>query len=299
MPPDIESPTVVTRPPVTVCVIMTVRNRRSLTLTSVRAALDEADHEKVSVSVVVVDDGSTDGTAEAVAAMDETRVCVVRGSGALFWAAGMALAEETALRQRPEYLLWLNDDVDLDDGFLPLLLEASRSHGDAVVVGATRDASSGATTYSGLRRHGAHPLSFELVDPARRTIEVDAFNGNVVLVPREVSEALGGIDGAFAHAYADIDYGLRLRRSGHAAVLAAGTVGSCTRNSSAGTWTDPSLSVSERIRLLHSPKGAPARSGARFLRRHAGPTGLLFLVTPYLRIAREALWRRAGRGAAS
>ena len=46
-------------------------------------------------------------------------------------------------------------------------------------------------------------------------VEVDAMNGNLVLVPRPTAERMGGIDGKFSHALADIDYATRARRLGH------------------------------------------------------------------------------------
>ena len=69
------------------------------------------------------------------------------------------MAEGIALRSSPDYVLWLNDDVVLQPGFLRRLLDTSRRHGDAVVVGATFDPVTGATTYSGLARSGRHTLA--------------------------------------------------------------------------------------------------------------------------------------------
>jgi GT2 family glycosyltransferase len=295
VPPHAETGGGPQRAKVLICTIMTVRNRRACTVSAVRAVLAEATSE-ADVTVVLVDDGSTDGTARSVAAVAPDRVRVVAGSGELYWAAGMALAERVALGATPDYLLWLNDDVVLDSGLVSVLLDVSRRNDGAVAVGATRDPVSGTTSYSGLRRTGGHPLAFGLVEPAGVDQDVATFNGNVVLVPRAVYEAVGGIDGAFAHAYADIDYGLRVGELGHRSVLAGRTVGSCARNPSVGAWTDKALPSWRRVRLLHGRKGAPPRSGARFLRRHGGPAWPVFLATPYLRIAGEGMVRTLRRG---
>jgi GT2 family glycosyltransferase len=279
-----------------ICAVMTVRDRRQMTVSCVDSVLHEGDTDGITVSVVVVDDGSSDGTAEAVTAIDMHRVQVVSGPGDLYWAAGMALGEEVALLRRTDYILWLNDDVVLDPGFLRVLLDLSDEHGGAVAVGATRDADTRTTTYSGLRRAGWHPLAFKIVEPTSIAVDVETFNGNVVLVPRLIFEAVGGIDGGFAHAYADIDYGLRLTRMGYRAVLAAGHVGTCSRSLSKGTWRDGSMSPFNRLRQLHSRKGAPPRSSARFLRRHGGAAWPVFLATPYVRIVWETLLAPIGRG---
>jgi GT2 family glycosyltransferase len=270
----------------TVCALLAVHNRRELTLRAVSAVLDDP---AIDASAVVVDDGSTDGTAEAVTTrFARVGVRVVTTDGNRYWAAAMSTAERVARLADPDYLLWLNDDVNLETGAIRRLIAASIEAGGAVAVGATRDPSTNATTYSGLCRSRAHPLSYRLVEPGRSSRFVEAFNGNVVLVPREAATRVGGIDGDFAHAYADIDYGLRLRRAGLSAVLAPGFAGTCVRNSPAGTWRDRDLPVGRRIARLHEPKGAPPRSSARFLARHGGVAWPLFLLTPYARIVSEA-----------
>ncbi len=58
-------------------IVMPVHNRRALTLGCLRS-IDACDHTGLDVHVVVVDDGSTDGTAEAIAA-GHPGVEVIRG----------------------------------------------------------------------------------------------------------------------------------------------------------------------------------------------------------------------------
>ena len=66
-----------------------------------------------------------------------------------YWAAGMAVAEQTAVRGNPGFLLWLNDDTILDQDALSRLLATADLHPGAIVVGATRDPLSGDLTYGG------------------------------------------------------------------------------------------------------------------------------------------------------
>ncbi len=268
-----------------VIAILTCHNRREATLTCLESLYAQRLPPGCTLDAVLVDDGSTDGTAAAVRARFP-RTRVVEGDGQLYWARGMALAERVATAGDPDSLLWLNDDVVLEPGALAALLErTAATEGRAIVVGALRDPWTGEITYSGVRRAGMHPLRFERLQPSGEPISCDTFNGNVALVPRAIYEALGGIDDGFEHAAADFDYGLRARCLGFDVVLASTPVGTCPRTAPRAPWLDPRLSGRERWGLLLGPKGLPPRSQARYLRRHGGLLWPLFWLSPYAKAA--------------
>ncbi len=216
---------------------MACHNRRDLTVRAMSSAVTAALTAGVDIDFTVFDDGSTDGTSKALQELD-LPVQVISGDGSAFWASGMAQAERAVLAGSDavdtDYLVWLNDDVDLDISALLNLRRVVEEHEGSVVVGAMRDAISREITYSGLERAGMHPLRFNLVQPTTSTLPIETFNGNLVVVPLCVARALNGIDGEFSHALADIDYGLRCGRSGIPVHLAAGTQGTCSRNIPAG-----------------------------------------------------------------
>ncbi len=267
---------------VKIIAILTSHDRRSETLTCLRSFFSQSAKDFVELEAVLVDDGSSDGTVEAVRDLKQP-VAIVMSADDLFWARAMALAEERALRVDPDYLLWLNDDVVLDPDALERLRSLAIESGNAsVVVGALRDPEIGEVTYSGLDRHRLHPLRFDRVEPAEDPLTVDTFNGNVVLVPRAVSAKVGRIDGEFAHGIADFDYGARVVKAGLVNLLAPGTVGTCSRDSAFAPWLDRSLPLRERASLLFGRKGVPPRSRARYLRRHGGPFWPIFWLMPYV-----------------
>jgi GT2 family glycosyltransferase len=234
--------------------------------------------------LVLVDDGSADGTADAASSLSD-RVEVVRGDGSLFWARSMAIAERRAMESRPDYLLWLNDDVILDPDSLKTLVAASGDPARRIVAGWVVDPISGAATYGGIQRVDWHPLRYRFVTPCDGTPRpVTSFAGNVVLVPRHAYLLVGGIDGAFSHARADWDYGLRARRHGIQIVVTGQAVGTCPAGVY-GSWRDPGLSVREKARICFGRKGYSPRSMARYLRRHGGPVWVVYWTTPFLRFA--------------
>ena len=246
------------------------------------------------LEAVLVDDASVDDT-EQVVRRTFPAVSVISGTGALYWAGGMAHAENTAMTLNADYLLWLNDDVTLNQDALAHLLSTERQvgAGRCIVVGAVRDPESGELTYSGLRRQGRglHPLRVEMVHPTGGVEPVEMFHGNVVLVSIRAAMAVGPIDGGFSHAQADLDYGLRARNVGIQGVLAPKSVGTCRRNRSSSPWLDPSLPAARRLQILFGRKGLPPRSAARYLRRHGGFLWPVFWVAPYVR-ATVSLIRR-------
>jgi GT2 family glycosyltransferase len=266
--------------------ILTCHNRRELTLRCLRTFFaQQLEGREVRLSAVVVDDGSSDGTGKTVK-QDFPAVEVVLGTGSLFWAKGMAVAERRARLGSPDFLLWLNDDVELGSHGVAVLLDVAESAGRrAIVVGALSSPTGDQVTYSGVRRTGLHPLRFERVVPCGKPVACDTFNGNAVLVPRDVYEQVGGIDAAFAHSEADFDYGLRARALGFEVLVAPVLVGTCARPAVNRPWRDPETPVRERWRSLVGPKGLPPRSRARYLRRHGGPVWPLFWLAPYVRAA--------------
>ena len=269
--------------PLNVTAILASHNRREKTLACLASFYAQQTDLAVSLGVVLVDDGSSDGTPDAVRERFSD-VEVIAGSGSLYWAGAMAVAERAAVARDPDFLLWLNDDVVLGPPALESLIETSRrAEGRSIVVGATRDPASGTLTYSGLRRAGWHPLHMALVQPDDRPLEVETFNGNVVLVPRAVREAVGPMDGALLHSAADYDYGLRAGRMGFRNLLAEGTVGTCERDGGRRPWRDADLPLRERLTQFFGPKGFPLRPRARYLRRHGGPAWPALWLWTYLR----------------
>lgn len=268
-----------------VTAVLACHNRRDLTLRCLDSLFEQSE-AGVSVSAVLVDDGSNDGTGAAVMRRF-SRVRVVRGTGNMFWARAMAMAESHAVRARPDFLLWLNDDVTLAPGALGCLLHAAAStSGGALVCGAVLDPEVGTVTYSGVRRSGLHPLKFDRVTPTGSLEPVDTFNGNVVLVSRAAYERVGGIDPGFVHSYADFDYGLRARAAGIQPYLAAEWVGTCRRDPRPHPWRHGNAVLLERYRMFTSHKGGtPLRSHARYLRRHGGLLWPVFWAAPYVRFA--------------
>jgi GT2 family glycosyltransferase len=275
-------------PPPRVLALLTSHNRRMLTQACLQS-LDQAGRQSgVALEAVLVDDGSTDGTAEAVA-RQFAWVTVLAGSGDLYWCRGMHQAMAVGLQRPVDFLLWLNDDTVLRPDALQRLLQQhqrlSGQHGRPVaVVGATagpdgRLSYGGAVAINRLRR-----FQFRPVWDAVEAVACEAMNGNCVLLPVALARAVGNIDPAFEHAMGDTDYALRLRAAGFALYVAPGFVGDCANNPPAGGFDDRSLPLRRRWQVMMGRKGLPWRSWLHFTRRHGGPLWPLYFGWPYLRV---------------
>lgn len=261
-------------------VVVATHNRRDTTIRCLESLIAAAG--SVQLTVVHVDDASSDGTAEAVAEL-LPGVVQIHGNGDLYWAGGMRLGLARAEEDDPDYVLWLNDDVVLDPGAIDALLDLAPSAEDeTIAVGALRDPDSDELTYAPVRHvHTWRGRGFEAIPPGS-TDRPDAMNGNLVLVPRRVRQLVGSLDPTYRHGIADYDYGLRATRMGIRIRSTGTTVGTCARNDDTGTWRDASLSRRRRLQLLNGPTGRPFREWAHFQRRNGGnwPAATL---SPYLR----------------
>lgn len=263
-------------------IIMASHNRRESTLQCVRRAYDAARKAGLEAKVTLYDDGSQDLTAESVAeSFPDTKL--LRGTGSEYWAKSMAIAEASVLQslerdnKNHAYVVWLNDDVVLDLDAFERLNELALEYPDHILVGAMRDPVSAAVTYSGLRRSGLHPLSFEVcpISPIPQSVEV--FNGNLVLVPIAAARTIGGIDGGYSHALADIDYGFRAKSKSISVKLAPGSFGTCARNPIL-----PARSIVTEWKDFVGPKGAGnPKSMVKILRLAAPRTWVAYVLASY------------------
>ncbi|WP_457095918.1 glycosyltransferase family 2 protein [Lysobacter sp. P5_B9] len=270
--------------------LIACHNRRATTLGCLDALFRNRLPEGVSLKVFLVDDGSTDGTAEAVRTAWSS-VEIIHGDGSLFWARATALAFSVAIDHGFDAYLWLNDDTILEpDAINTLIGAANEQQWRALVVGAVRDPQSGELTYGGARRIGGRlrPFLCELVPPNGHPQYVDVVNGNVLLIPSGAAEILGNIDGVFEHGMGDTDYSLRAGKRGVRIVLAPTYVGECSRNQNAGTYRDHSLGLKERFSLAFSRKGLPVRSWLVMCWRHGGLLWPVHFIWAYAKIILRA-----------
>lgn len=273
----------------TIAVLITSHNRREKTLACLQALLASSLPEGLTVEVFLVDDGSQDGTGEAVLAAFPA-VHLLKGDGTLFWGGGMRMAFAAARLARPGAYLWLNDDTLLFPDALGRLAETwlSRKGKEpaCILVGATRDLAEPRTTYGGVRKTSrwGRPRFQLIEDPVAEPALCEAMNGNCVFISAEAAEKVGELDPRFPHGMGDFDYALRARRAGVPVLLVPGWVGVCSKNPRSGSWRDGSLPIRERWKKLTGIKGLPPHAWWTFCWRHMGWYAPISFLSPYLRL---------------
>lgn len=261
--------------------ICTCHNRREKTIKCIESLING---NSTPFHFIVVDDGSTDGTKEALKTLKN--IDVINGSGDLYYSKGMSKGMEYAkrhLKGEYKYVMLLNDDVCFFEGSIDSLTKFAKDDRQ-IIIGATCDEQRKLTYGGGIKKSRFFP-AFDIVMSGTQIIECDTFNANCVLVPFDIFLKEESIDCRFSHSLGDYDYGLRLSGAGYVLVVSDFFVGRCNDNPRRGTWMDSSLPIKRRIELKESPKGLPTKDWFYFVKRYYGFfSACISVVKPYIRI---------------
>ena len=253
--------------------VIPVHNRSAITLACLRRLRAQGVPEWARP--IVVDDGSTDGTGEAVRA-EFPEAEVVRGDGHCYWTGATKLGMQHALVRGAEFIFWLNDDCEPQPGALAALLAVARRTGGAA-GGVGVLAGNQFPVYGGFKK-GRCDLEFVSAAPGEE-VACDALNGNLVCFARPAVEAAGLPDARrLPHAFGDTDYTLRVRAAGRPVTLVGDARALAAPNNPANhaSWLVGDITPAQVWRGLWDVRAyAYLPAHARFLIRHWGAAGAL------------------------
>src|SRR5262249_29145522 len=99
-------------------IVIPVHNRKQYTLECLLSLRKQTFHD---YRIIVIDDGSTDGTKEMLAS-EFPEVIVIHGNGKLFWTAAINLGICRALEESAEWVMTLNNDTVASEHFLEKMM---------------------------------------------------------------------------------------------------------------------------------------------------------------------------------
>jgi len=186
-------------------------------LDSLTTSVEDHEHE-----IIVVDDGSTDGTRAFLSSIERPDVHVVLNDENL----GYARANNAgAVRADGEFLCLANNDLVFSPGWLAPFLKAFDHYPDAGVVGnIQRTVATGAIDHAGIRIGlDGKPHHIRSLSPLRRLrtfSTVPAVTGACMMVRREDFLANGGFDERYVNGSEDVDFCFQMESQGKRVIVA-------------------------------------------------------------------------------
>lgn len=205
-----------------IAILIPVFNRRETTLNCIRQ-LKQVDFCQQNIDIVIIDDGSTDGTTDAVT-NEFDDVILLKGNGNLWWTGAMNKGIEFVLANDYDYVFFLNDDLKFDDNFFIPLYDGMNKYQDAIISSIKLIINEGKQEIlaAGFRVEGFfHELNNFMAGDAYQPellpefIECDVLTGASLIMPVSAIQKIGMMDDAhFPHNWGDFEYIRRASVSG-------------------------------------------------------------------------------------
>ena len=262
--------------PTRVEIVLPIHNRRDTTLQAL-TSLSRINTDGLDVHMIVVDDGSTDGSSQAILnAFPQVQIII--GDGHLHYAAGTNRGIEAAMARDADFIVAANDDTIFHKDFLIRMLKTARDNPRSVV---------GALLLLWDEPHLTFQIDFKwrttaggwlqidrrsVFDLPRRPFEVEGLAGNCVLIPAETIRECGLMDEKrFPHGWGDIQYFVRMKKKGWKLLVDPSALVWCEPN------TNPpplhSLPIKDILRILFIDRRHPLNLQRQFIARwESAPT---------------------------
>ncbi len=204
-------------------ILIPVHNRKIFT----RDCLASLDKQTCKdYKLVVIDDGSSDGTREMLAA-EFPGVTVLTGDGNLWWTRSINKGVDYALKRgsNNDYILTLNNDLIVNEDYLSSLLSCTLAHPGSLIGSVSVDINDNERIYDGgvsinfwTAKHRVFNQGEKLSAILRESsgiFPVSTLPGRGTLIPFQVFTTIGLYNFKhFPHYGADYEFSARARKAG-------------------------------------------------------------------------------------
>ncbi|CAN1498780.1 COG1216 Predicted glycosyltransferases [Burkholderiaceae bacterium] len=213
----------------TVHVLIPVFNRLEMT----RRALDCLQTQQLDepIRLIVINDGSTDGTTEFLSAQKD--ITVLNGDGSLWWGGAIEAGLQFVLENvhLSDWVLLVNNDTQFDTKFVQRLLDTARAYAPAAVGSVICDEAApnqllsiGAVLDTWRLRVRDKLEQPRIRDLSKGPHPVDALSGRGTLYPVAAFSIAGTMKTAWLpHYLADYELALRVRNAGYKLLVSEAT----------------------------------------------------------------------------
>ena len=256
-------------------------NRLEKTRTIIDQLINYIENENLSCVIVVVDNNSTDGTAQYLSSINNRVLLPLFTPDDMYWAESMRFGYDFISSNLSfSNLLVFNDDIEVKQDRLRDVF----TRNEAVIVHNFHDEYF-KHSYGGFdnKFFFTHLYQVPVQPKDDRYCEVFTCNMNLVVIPFPVIQKIGFLADYFIHRGADTEWGIRCSKAGFKILIPNFYVGLCNRNPCDHSPSDPNLSAWHRLKILTSKKYLPISMWFRYSRNYGGVFWPILFFVPYLR----------------
>ena len=203
----------------TVNIVIPVFNRINETKKIISNLRVQNTDEKIKI--LIIDDGSTDGTSEWLSAQKD--LFFLKGNGKLFWGGAINLGINYIIKNHPndEWILLINNDVEVKKDYVDNLVKIAKKNYPAAVGSIVKNKKNEIVSL-GPR---IDPLNLEVGEIYKKNLvlenqivfkDVDALSGRGVIYPlKSIIEAKGLNSKIFPHYYGDYSLSMKINKKGY------------------------------------------------------------------------------------